>query len=63
MKDEKNQRFFNVGYPFHQNEKVDDVKFARFLSARLVKDLGLDYNQVFATGMSNGADLCYLLAC
>lgn len=55
--------FFNVGYDFHKSIKVDDVKFARELAARLVRDLDLDPRFVFASGMSNGGDMCYLLAC
>ena len=55
--------FFNVGYDFHKDMKVNDVKFARELVAQLVRDLSLDPDAVFATGMSNGADMCYYLAC
>ncbi len=61
-RDAKGNTFFNVGYSFHQSEKVDDVAFARELSARLVRDLELDPDAVFSTGMSNGADMSYLLA-
>ena len=43
--------------------KADDAKFARELAARLVHDLDLDPRSVFATGMSNGGDTCYFLAC
>jgi len=60
--DAKGRSFFNVGYAFHKDMKVDDVKFTRELAARLVKDLALDPHSVFATGMSNGGDMCYLLA-
>ena len=43
--------------------KAVDAKFARELAARLVSDLDLDPRSVFATGMSNGGNTCYLLAC
>ncbi len=62
MRDGKGNTFFNVGYSFHQSENVDDVRFARELSARLVRDLELDPDAIFSTGMSNGADMSYLLA-
>jgi polyhydroxybutyrate depolymerase len=61
-RDAKGNTFFNVGYSFHQSEKVDDVTFARELSARLVRDLELDPDAVFSTGMSNGGDMSYFLA-
>jgi hypothetical protein len=35
--DARGNTFFNVGYSFHEVEKVDDVRFARELSARLRK--------------------------
>jgi len=61
--DDSGNNFFNVGYAFHKDMKVNDVKFARDLAARLVHDLGLDPRSVFATGASNGGDMCYFLAC
>ncbi len=61
-RDAKGNTFFNVGYSFHANETIDDVRFARELSARLVRDLELDPDAVFSTGMSNGADMSYFLA-
>lgn len=61
-RDAKGNTFFNVGYSFHESEKVDDVAFARGLSARLVRDLELDPDGVFSTGMSNGGDMSYFLA-
>jgi polyhydroxybutyrate depolymerase len=50
-----------VGYQFHRDQKVDDVRFVRDLAARLVKDLGLDERSVFATGFSNGGDMSFFL--
>ena len=63
--DHEGSAFFNVGYEDNtlQEREVDDVKFIRVLVAALVKDLKLDARSVFATGMSNGADMSYLLAC
>ena len=60
-RDSKGKPFFNVGYEFHRDQKVDDVEFARSLAARLVRDLGLDERSVFATGFSNGGDMSFFL--
>jgi len=60
--DARGKTFFNVGYAFHADERVDDLRFVRELVARLVADLRLDPRAVFATGMSNGGDISYLLA-
>ncbi|MBC8355046.1 MAG: hypothetical protein H8E66_23960 [Planctomycetes bacterium] len=43
-------------------EKVDDVKFVRALLDDLESVVKVDKKRVFATGMSNGAIMCYLLA-
>ncbi|MSU32022.1 MAG: hypothetical protein EXS25_05060 [Pedosphaera sp.] len=59
--DSKGKQFFNVGYQFHQDQKVDDIQFVKSLSARLVNDLGLDARSVFATGFSNGGDMSFFL--
>lgn len=61
--DGEGEQFWNVGYAFHQNEIVDDVAFISGLRDFLIEDNGLDADRVFATGFSNGADFCYLLAC
>ena len=61
-RDARGKTFFNVGYAFHSKNLVDDVKFTQTLAERLVNDLGLDSNAVFATGMSNGGDMSYFLA-
>lgn len=55
-------RYFEVGYAFHDGS-VDDVGFARAIAGALVDGLGLDPGRVYATGMSNGGDLSYKLAC
>lgn len=60
--DSRGNAFFNVGYAFHRDQKVDDVLFVRELSSRLVSDLNLERHAVFATGMSNGGDISYFLA-
>lgn len=55
--------FFNVGYDFQQNEDVDDLGFVLALNDHLQDNQSLDPAAVYATGMSNGGDFCYLLAC
>ena len=61
-RDAKGRTFFQVGYDFHREEKVDDVRALRELAGRLARDLDLDARAIFATGFSNGGDLSYLLA-
>ena len=61
--DSSGDRFWNVGYAFHENETVDDVGFLTELAEYLQVSNGLNPNYTFATGMSNGGEMCYLLAC
>ena len=62
-KDSRDNNFFNVGYEFHSDSKVNDVHFIREIVLNLTKDFKLNSKKVFATGMSNGGDMSYLLAC
>lgn len=61
-RDAAGNTFFDVGYAFH-TERLDDIGFARALQAHLVDRLALDARRVFVTGMSNGGDMAYHLAC
>ena len=61
--DNDGNHFWNVGYNFHQNETVDDVGFLVALANSLQENYALSNTLTFATGMSNGGELCYLLAC
>jgi polyhydroxybutyrate depolymerase len=61
-RDAKGRTFFQVGYDFHREEKVDDVRALRELAGRLARDLDLDARAIFATGFSNGGDVSYYLA-
>ena len=63
--DHENNHYFNVGYEDNTPEErqVNDIKFIHELVTILIRDLRIDPNAVFATGMSNGADMSYLLAC
>jgi len=63
IEDADGNTFFNVGYDFQNNETVDDVAFLEDLISLFSLDNGIDADKVFCTGMSNGGDFCYLLAC
>ena len=61
--DSEGNTFFNVGYEFHKDSTIDDVSFIRNLFVSLSEEYSLKRKQGFATGMSNGGDMSYLLAC
>ena len=47
----------------HQNVTIDDVGYLVDLANFLQENYSLSSSLTFATGMSNGGELCYLLAC
>lgn len=57
---EDGKNSWNAGY---SNDNVDDVKFITELAVFLQKKYSLSKQNTFCTGMSNGADMCYVLAC
>lgn len=61
--DSKNNRFWNVGYAFHEGVTIKDIDFLEQLAKFLQQKYSLSKTNTFATGMSNGAEMCYLLAC
>ncbi|WP_051229768.1 T9SS type A sorting domain-containing protein [Psychroserpens burtonensis] len=61
--DSDGNRFWNVGYAFHQTETVNDVGFLTELAEYLQTTHGLNPDFTFATGFSNGGEMCYMLAC
>jgi len=61
--DGSNTTFFNVGYDFQNNQTVDDVAFVVDLIASLQASNSLSSQDVFCTGMSNGGNFSYMLAC
>lgn len=63
LKDNSGYSFWEVGYDFTKDLGIDDVKFATTLASRLQQDYSLSAENTFATGMSNGADMCIMLAC
>lgn len=46
-----------------RDEKIDDVGFIREVVARLRRQLNIDAQRIYATGMSNGGMMAYRLAC
>jgi len=63
LKDEQGRTFWEVGYSFTQNQHVDDVKFVTYLTTYLQDKYELSSENTFATGMSNGAEMCIVLGC
>jgi len=61
--DQYDNSFFNVGYEFQNNPTVDDVGFIVALAEYLQDTHQLSTTNTFSTGMSNGGDMSYMLAC
>jgi polyhydroxybutyrate depolymerase len=61
--DSGGNRFWNVGYAFHESETVNDVGFLTALATYLQSTYSLNPDYTFATGFSNGGEMCYMLAC
>ena len=62
-RDQWNSRFWQVGYEFHLGLSVDDDGFLVALSRHLQQQHDLDPDRTFVTGLSNGGDMSYQLAC
>lgn len=61
-KDGRGNPCWNVGYPFQEDMKVDDVDFLCKLAGYLQRKYGLSRKNTFCTGFSNGGEMCYVLA-
>ena len=61
-KDGRGKHCWNVGYPFQKDMKADDISFMNQLARKLQKEHKLSRKNTFCTGMSNGGEMCYLLA-
>ena len=61
--DSWNNRFWNVGYDFHDAIEINDVDFLSSLADFLQSEYGYDPNKTYSTGMSNGGDMSYMLGC
>lgn len=53
---------WNVGYPFQEGSKEDDIDYLKTLVRTVSSRYGLSSKNVFLTGMSNGGEMCYLMA-
>lgn len=62
LKDPQGESSWNVGYPFQQGWKVDDVKALCKIARYVQKRHHLSRTNAFLTGMSNGGEMCYLMA-
>jgi len=62
LKDPKGSPSWNVGYPFQEGWEVDDVKAVCKIAAYAQKRYHLSPENTFLTGMSNGGEMCYLMA-
>ena len=62
LKDPKGKPSWNVGYPSQKGWKQDDVAFLERLTRHLQKKYALDPRNAFLAGMSNGGEMCYLMA-
>ena len=63
LSDQSGNNFWNVGYEFHDNQMVNDVNFLSSLANYLQDEYNLSEENTFSTGMSNGGDMSYMLAC
>ena len=55
-------QFWNVGFP-GISSTIDDVGFTEALIDELAASYAIDLDRVYATGMSNGGFMSFLLAC
>ncbi len=62
LKDPQGEPSWNVGYPFQLGWKVDDVKALCRIARYVQKRYHLSRKNTFLTGMSNGGEMCYLMA-
>ena len=62
LKDPQGEPSWNVGYVFQQGWKVDDVKALCEIARYVQKRHHLSRDNTFLTGMSNGGEMCYLMA-
>ena len=62
LKDPKGKTSWNVGYPFQAGWKPDDVKTLCRMARHVQKRYRLSKANTFLTGMSNGGEMCYLMA-
>ncbi|MAV55727.1 MAG: hypothetical protein CMJ28_07215 [Phycisphaerae bacterium] len=61
--DQSGNRFWDVDYDFHPQFDIDDDGFVVALAEHLQSLHGFDPDRTFVTGFSNGAEMCFQLAC
>ena len=62
VRDGRGKSCWNVGYPFQADMEIDDISFLGALATHLQQQYNLSPRKTFCTGMSNGGEMCYLLA-
>lgn len=58
----KGKTGWNVRYPKQEGMTTDDIAFMLQLAATIPAEYGLDSSNVFFSGMSNGGEMCYIMA-
>ena len=61
-RDGRGSTCWNVGYPFQSDMAIDDVEYLCSLAGYLQEKHHLSRRNTFCTGLSNGGEMCYLLA-
>ena len=56
-------QYWNVGFPGSSGSTIDDVGFTEVLIDELANLYTINLDRVYATGMSNGGFMSFLLAC
>lgn len=62
LRDTSGNTYWEVGYDFTQSIRNNDLNFLNGLAIELQVRYGFSRYHTFATGMSNGADMCIALA-
>ncbi|MCF0175542.1 MAG: esterase [Bacteroidales bacterium] len=60
--DGKYKAGWNVRYPKQAEMKTDDIAFVMKLLKKVRKDYGIGKENAFFSGMSNGGEMCYMMA-
>lgn len=63
LKDSKvDKTGWNVGYPVQEGLVRDDISFICYLRQYLTREYGIAEKNAFLCGMSNGGEVCYIMA-
>ena len=58
----KGKTGWNMGYPKQEGMKTDDIDFICDLARHVQKKFSLSRKNTFFSGMSNGGEMCYIMA-